>query len=166
MDYPGYQGAKREQEILKDMEYLQQVYPAEVKHYQKRVAQILDKMDYEGSMIYDEYPDYTSLRDMSDSIVRILQNEETGNPDRDTQTPEIAGIEEALAGETVTREEVTGEIVTGETATGRAITGNSKDAGHPEKWIWIKELIQVLLCDEIYKRRHGGKRGKIFWMNQ
>lgn len=121
MDYPGYQGAKREQEILKDMEYLQQVYPAEVKHYQKRVAQILDKMDYEGSMIYDEYPDYTSIRDMSDSIVRILQNEETGD---------------------------------------------SKDAGHPEKWIWIKELIQVLLCDEIYKRRHGGKRGKIFWMNQ
>ncbi|MBP3204393.1 MAG: hypothetical protein J6M66_03100 [Lachnospiraceae bacterium] len=121
MDYPGYQGAKKEQEILKDMEYLQQVYPGAVKQYQRRVAEILDKMDYEGSMIYDEYPDFTSLRDMADSIVRVMQNEEKDCPEEE-RVPQ-------------------------------------------EKWCWIKDMVQVLLCDEIYKRRHGGRRGKYFWMN-
>ena len=28
-----------------------------------------------------------------------------------------------------------------------------------EKWHWMENMIQVLLCNEIYKRRHGGKRG-------
>ena len=121
MDYPWYQGAKKEQEILKDMEYLQQVYPGAVKQYQRRVAEILDKMDYEGSMIYDEYPDFTSLRDMADSIVRVMQNEEKDCPEEE-RVPQ-------------------------------------------EKWCWIKDMVQVLLCDEIYKRRHGGRRGKYFWMN-
>lgn len=121
MDYPGYRGAKQEQEILKDMEYLQQVYPVTVKQYQRRVAEILDKMDYEGSMIYDEYPDFTSMRSMTDSIIRIMQNEDKELPE-EQQLPE-------------------------------------------EKWNWLRDMIQVLLCDEIYKRRHGGRRGKIFWMN-
>ncbi len=29
----------------------------------------------------------------------------------------------------------------------------------PEKWEWMGDLIQILLCYEIYKRRHNSKRG-------
>lgn len=118
MTYPGYMGAERERALLQDMEYLQQVYPCEVKRYQRRVAEILDKMDYEGSMIYDEYPDYGSLRRMAESIVKILQNEDQERPE-EQRVP-------------------------------------------TEKWPWMTDMIQVLLCDEVYKRRHGGRRGKIF----
>lgn len=118
MTYPGYLGGVQERALVQDMEYLQQVYPGEVKRYQRRVAEILDRMDYEGSMIYDEYPDYSSLRRMVESIIKILQNE-------DKELPE----EQRVPG---------------------------------EKWEWLGELIQVLLCDEVYKRRHGGRRGKIF----
>ncbi len=118
MTYPGYMGAKQERELVRDMEYLQQAYPGEVKRYQRRVAEILDKMDYEGSMIYDEYPDVGSLRRMVDGMIKVLQNE-------DEKLPEAE------------REPV-------------------------EKWDWMRDLIQVLLCNEIYKRRHGGRRGKIF----
>ena len=56
MTYPGYFGPAQEAMLLKDLEYLQQMYPKDVKHCQNRIAEVLDKADYEGSMIYDEYP--------------------------------------------------------------------------------------------------------------
>lgn len=112
MTYPGYLGSAQESAILQDLEYLQQTYPQDVRRYQGKIAEILDKLDYEGSMIYDEFPDRYSLQRLADSIVRIIRQEEPGE---------------------------------------------DKDASE-EKWIWITDTVQVLLCDEIYKRRHGGRR--------
>ena len=57
MTYPLPMYYQEEDSIIRDLEYLQQMYPAEAKRYQKLIASILDKLDYEGSMIYDEYPD-------------------------------------------------------------------------------------------------------------
>lgn len=106
MTYPGYLRAEQESEILKDLEYLQQTCPGEIRRYQIRIAEMLDKLDYEGSMIYDEYPDRYSIMRLAESMVQVLRQEE----------------EEARPA--------------AETA-----------------------LIQILLCNEIYKRRHGGRRG-------
>ncbi len=106
MAYPGYYGPGRESELLQDLEYLQLMYPNEVKRCQKRIAEILDKTDYEGSMIYDEYPDRYSLQALAKSILKILEQEEENAPTED--------------------------------------------------------MVQVLLFNEVYKRRHGGRRGKIY----
>ena len=38
--------------------------------------EILDRMDYEGIMIYDEFPDRVSLYELGDAVARILENEE------------------------------------------------------------------------------------------
>jgi len=107
MAYPGYYGPGREAELLQDLEYLQQMYPNDVKRYQKRIAEILDKADYEGSMIYDEYPDRYSLLALAGSICRVLEQEEQNPP--------------------------------------------------------AEEVIVILLFNEVYKRRHGGRRGKIYF---
>ena len=96
-----------ENELLSDLEYLQQTYPGEVRRCQRRIAEILDKYDYEGSMIYDEYPDRLSLHWVANTVSTILEQES----------------------EKVSR-----------------------------------ELIHVLVCDEIYKRRHGGRRGMIAFL--
>lgn len=117
MTYPGPYGTRREDTVIRDLEYLQQLYPLEVRRYQRRVAQLLDRMDYEGSMIYDEYPDRFSLERFARSIVSILKLEE-----------EEAGVENPTS---------------------------------PEKWEWLQDLIQVLLYNEVYKRRQGGRRGSI-----
>lgn len=103
MTYPDYRGAENEARLLRDLEYLQQMYPGDVRRCQRRIAEILDRTDYEGSMIYDEYPDRCSLQALAGSMCRILESEE-GNPP-------------------------------------------------------AEEMIQVLLFNEIYKRRHGGRRG-------
>lgn len=115
MTYPGYLRPEQESAILRDLEYFQQTYPGEVKRYQRKVAEILDKVDYEGSMIYDEYPDRYTLNRLASTIVEILKREEMENQD---DTP-----------------------------------------ANPDKWKWMEDMIQVLLCNEIYKRRHGGRRG-------
>lgn len=64
-----------EDTVMRDLEYLQQMYPEEAKRCQRRISQILDKLDYEGSMIYDEYPDKCQLYQLRDNILAILKRE-------------------------------------------------------------------------------------------
>lgn len=106
---------REEDSVLKDLEYLQQIYPAQAKQLQKRIAVILDKLDYEGSMLYDEYPDKWQLYRLGQNIVDLLKREEEEN------------------------------------AAGRPTTD--------EKWEWMGDMVQVVLYYEIYKRRHGSRRG-------
>lgn len=114
MSYSAPYFMREEDSVLKDLEYLQQMYPAQAKQLQKRIAEILDKMDYEGSMLYDEYPDKWQLYRLSDSIITILKQEEE---------------EEDCA------------------------------PAPPEKWEWMRDMVQLVLYYEIYRRRHGGRRG-------
>ena len=106
---------RQDGDVLRDLEYFRQMYPAQVRHYQTRVAEILDKLDYEGSMIYDEYPDKWQLYKLSKDITdRIRREDEKVDPS-------------------------CGDM--------------------PEKWEWMGDLVQILLCYEIYKRRHNSRRG-------
>lgn len=115
MAHPGYLPAEQEKALLQDFEYFQQTYPLEVKRYMQKIAEILDKFDYEGSMIYDEYPDRYSMQRLAGTIVQILKREEQDFPEEKRTSA--------------------------------------------DKWIWLQDMIQVLLCNEICKRRHGGRRG-------
>lgn len=82
MTYPLPMYYQEEDSIIRDLEYLQQMYPSEAKRYQKIIVGILDKLDYEGSMIYDEYPDKWQLYKLSQDILdRIKREEEAEQPD-------------------------------------------------------------------------------------
>ena len=59
--------------MTRDLEYLQEMYPAEAKKYQKVIAGILDRLDYEGSMIYDEYPDKWQIYRLTQVVVDKLK---------------------------------------------------------------------------------------------
>lgn len=112
MSYPEMDG--REGSPIRDLEYFGQMYPERVKRYQGRVMEMLDKMDYEGSMIYDEYPDRMSMERIAMSMVDILRKEANENME---PLPEDEHFE---------------------------------------------ALIYVLLCNEVYKRRHGKR--KSYWI--
>ena len=96
--------------MTRDLEYLQEMYPAEAKKYQKVIAEILDRLDYEGSMIYDEYPDKWQIYRLTQTVVDRLKH--TGNAEQTEQD-----------------------------------------------WNQITEFVQVLLCCEIYKKRHMNQNG-------
>lgn len=115
MAYPEPYFMREETSVLRDLEYLQQLYPAQAKRLQKRIGEILDRMDYEGSILYDEYPDKWQLYRLGDSVVEILKREEEEKEDAEPNSP--------------------------------------------EKWDWIKDMVLLLLYYEIYRRRHGRRRG-------
>ena len=77
MTYPLPMYYQEEDSIIRDLEYLQQMYPTEAKKYQKLIASILDKLDSEGSMIYDEFPDRWQLYKLSTDILDRIKREES-----------------------------------------------------------------------------------------
>ena len=84
MTYPLPVYYEEEDSIIRDLEYLQQMYPSEARRYQKTISSILDKLDYEGSMIYDEYPDKWQIYKLSKDIAdRIKREEEKEDPDQE-----------------------------------------------------------------------------------
>lgn len=97
---------------MRDLEYLQEMYPAEAKKYRKVIVDVLDRLDYEGSMIYDEYPDRWQIYRLTQIIVDRI---------KEAASAEMRGNAEGLAG--------------------------------------VEELVQVLLCGEIYRRRHSNRNG-------
>lgn len=57
-------------ETGRDMEYFQAMYPEKMKRLQMRVNDLCDTVDYEGSILYDEYPDRVGLGKLCDEVCR------------------------------------------------------------------------------------------------
>lgn len=76
MAYPLPLYYQEEDTVTRDLEYLQQMYPAEAKRYQKVIADLLNQIDYEGSVIYDEYPDKWQLYRLSKIVMDKLKRDE------------------------------------------------------------------------------------------
>ena len=73
-----------EDRILEDMEYLQQMYPSYAKKYQGVIKSAIDKVDYDSSFIYDQYPDKFSIQRMVLGVMEIIRmNEEKFSGEND-----------------------------------------------------------------------------------
>ena len=68
MTYPMQNLYMTELEYQQDMERMKELYPLEVRKVQELVEDECDKMEYEGSMMFDEYPDRLMLRRVCDRI--------------------------------------------------------------------------------------------------
>lgn len=73
MAYPLPVNYQDEQEMVRDMEYLQSQHSMEIRQLRKHIADTINIMDYEGSMIYDEYPDRFSMERQSKIISENLK---------------------------------------------------------------------------------------------
>lgn len=112
MTYPVAYPYRQDNRTARDIEYLREMYPEEAKKLLSRIAEVLDKLDYEESMIYDEYPDRWQLYRLAENITKIIEQEAQEQ------------------GETYS----------------------------PEKEQWLGDMVQILLFDEIFNRRHGNKQ--------
>ena len=93
MAYPLPMYYQQEDTVTRDLDYLQQMYPAQAKKYQKIIAETLDRVDYEGSMIYDEYPDRWQIYRLTQMIVDKLRAAEGEDSDLDPeQTTEFIQV--------------------------------------------------------------------------
>lgn len=110
MAYPMPLFYQEQDTVTRDLEYLQEMYPMEAKRYQKVIAEILNRLDYEGSVIYDEYPDKWQIYRLTQVVSDKLK-------------------QDGSAGQT------------------------------EQDWDRTAEFVQVLLCGEIYKKRHMNQNG-------
>ena len=102
MAYPFLMPFDQEREQEKDLQLMQSYYSRRASRIQEKVERECDRMEYEGSMMFDEYPDKFMLYQLSRRI-------------REEAEPEMAA------------QEIPGRF--------------------------LDELIQVLLHQEIFRRR-------------
>lgn len=139
MTYPMPLIWEEEDTVMRDLEYLQELYPRQAKKYRKRIEELLERFDSEGSVLYDEYPDRMTLYKMAQDIYAVLEQEEKREQ-----------AEAADGGEVST----TGDRISAGAAMNPAVrTAEAAPLLDPESM----ELIQVLLYGEIFRRRQ--KRG-------
>ena len=60
---------------MQDLEYLQQLYPKEAKRILKKVMYHLEPIDYNGSFLYDEYPDQLMMYRVVAGILDEIKKE-------------------------------------------------------------------------------------------
>ena len=63
----------------RDFEYMKSMYPMAVKKILPYVEEECDRMSYEGSMIYDEYPDQLQIYMMCNRIYDKVKNQKLSN---------------------------------------------------------------------------------------
>ena len=78
MSYPMQNLYLTEMEYEKDMDRMKELYPKEVGRIVECVEDECDRMEYEGSLMFDEYPDRLMIEMVVDCIRRKLQ-EKTAN---------------------------------------------------------------------------------------
>ena len=83
--YPNYRMYSDEYRRNQDLEYLQAMYPVTVKAYQRKINEVLDRIDYEGSIIYDEFPDRISLYKLATDITQMIISENQRDNQRDNR---------------------------------------------------------------------------------
>lgn len=130
MSYPMQNLYLTEMEYEKDMDRMKELYPREVGQILEIVEDECDKMEYEGSLMFDEYPDRLMLERVIDRIEGRLEGDGT-----DIETEQYRG-------------------------------GMQPPPGHrppPREGDHLRELIGVILNNEMYRRRCRHRRCRRWW---
>lgn len=123
MAYPMPMEYDDERVEQRDFEYMKSMYPETARRLLPYVEEECDRMSYEGSVIYDEYPDQLHIRLMCNRIYEKAKN--------------MDGIEEEM------------EMTTQQFQDGRRQRDNR-----------LKDLIQIILFQELFRRRNRHRRNR------
>lgn len=129
MVYPMQNVYLTEMDYEKDRERMKQLYPKEARKIQQIVDEECDKMEYDGSLMFDEYPDQVMLKKLCDEIYDRVYSMDAA------------------------------EIETEETRRRRPeMHSPSSHRRRPGM-----DLVQVLLFDEMFRRRCRHNRCRRWW---
>lgn len=110
-----------EQENERDMQRLKEMYPEAAKDIMQYVEEECDKMEYEGSLMFDQHPDHIMLGQIRNGIYDKVKDH--------YQMPQGEDKDEVFALNKETRRR------------------------YPPGKNWLGDLIEVLLYQEMYRRR-------------
>lgn len=159
-----------EMETERDLQYLQQMYPADAKRMQKKVEEACDQLEYEGSMMYDEYPDRVSMLLICDRIANALAREDAERQakedvDRSVNMRDLPDV--GMSGSDMgasSRSEMKPDMVMDEEMS--AMNMRRPGPGMPPPPPMDRgrrNLLEVLLFNEMHKRRCRRRQCRRFW---
>ena len=67
------------EEAEHDFDYMKQLYPRDTRKIQAMIEDTCDRLEYAGSVMFDEYPDRLQLALMANKIYNQLTPEESSN---------------------------------------------------------------------------------------
>lgn len=139
MSYPMQNLYLTEMEYEKDMDRMKELYPRETRQILEVVEEECDKMEYEGSLMFDEYPDRFMLEMVVDRIYQKVAGKE----------PEVEA------------EQFWGGMQQGKNSP-------PPPSGHrppppPSREDPVRTLIGVVLNNEMYRRRCRHRRCRRWW---
>jgi hypothetical protein len=71
--YPLY-GYDNCEDLDRDMSYLKQLYPSSARRIQIEINNECDKLEYDGSVMFDEYPDKVSIDRITDRVYEKIKD--------------------------------------------------------------------------------------------
>lgn len=87
-------GAEKIWELEDDYSYLKYLYPDICSQINKQIEEECDRLEYDGSIMFDDYPDKMSLQRLAGRILENCQKEDPNcSPD---QKPNIGELVEIL----------------------------------------------------------------------
>lgn len=75
MNYPYYDIFGRKNDDSRDMIYMRKMYPDTMVEIQSVVDDECDKMEYDGSLMFDEYPDRLMLKNLHSKVCERVHDE-------------------------------------------------------------------------------------------
>lgn len=144
MSYPMQNLYLTEMEYEKDMDRMKELYPKDVKRILEAVEEECDKMEYEGSLMFDEYPDRLMIEMVTD---RIYENVRDGGDMAATEQTEFENVQNIRTMQEPGR---------GGRPSGHRPPGHGPDDA-------LRSLIHVILNNEMYRRRCRHRRCRRWW---
>lgn len=142
MSYPMQNLYLTEMEYEKDMDRMKELYPRDVKQILEFVEDECDKMEYEGSLMFDEYPDRLMVEMVVD---KIYENVASGG--KDMEAEQFWGGQQPPSGRPFPQP-------------GRPFPPPPPPPGRGND---LRSLIGVLLNNEMYRRRCRHRRCRRWW---
>lgn len=144
MSYPMQNLYLTEMEYEKDMDRMKELYPRDVKSILECVEDECDKMEYEGSLMFDEYPDRLMIEMIVDRIYQKVKNEE---PDMEAEQY-WGGMQPPPQGHRPPPPPP---------------SGHRPPPPPPRRGDNLQNLIGVILNNEMYRRRCRHRRCRRWW---
>lgn len=141
MSYPMQNLYLTEMEYEKDIERMKELYPRNVKKVLEMVEDECDKMEYEGSLMFDEYPDRMMLDKLVDQIYNQAKQEK----------------------EQIQMEEYQQDFLVANQRPPMRPPGPRPPMPPPGRRDDLRDLIGVLLNNEMYRRRCRHRRCRRWW---
>ena len=140
MSYPMQNLYLTEMEYEKDMDRMKELYPKDVGRILECVEEECDKMEYEGSLMFDEYPDRLMIEMVVDRIYDKVKDDETDMEAEQywggVQPPQDASAQQVVSAQRPRRR---------------------RRGDH------LHDLIGVLLNNEMFRRRCRHRRCRRWW---